>query len=91
MLTLLAAGAVEHILLIGVARHQAVNGHLLRLANAVAARHGLQVVLRPPVPHVSAQLVIQALSMSSPWHHFFMQLGSPHVRSLFTAVWQGLK
>ena len=57
--TLLAAGAVKHILLICVARDQAVDRHVLRLADPVAARHGLQVVLRAGRP---ASVRIRALS-----------------------------
>jgi hypothetical protein len=44
--TLLASGALKHVLLVGVVSDQAVHRHVLVLANAVAARHGLQVVLR---------------------------------------------
>lgn len=92
MHTLLAAGAVEHVLLVGVARHQAVDGHLLRLADAVAARHGLQVVLRPP-SHIS----VRSSRCTDPQHVIplaflhYVQLGFPHVRVVFAAVWQGLK
>ena len=44
--TLLAGGALEDVLLVGVVSDQAVHRHVLVLADAVAARHGLQVVLR---------------------------------------------
>lgn len=47
--TILAACRVEELLLVRVLRDEAVHGHLLLLSDAVAARHGLQVVLWVPV------------------------------------------
>jgi len=57
---LLAAGAVKHVLLVRVARDQAVDGHVLRLADAVAARHGLQVVLRAPRAALAPRVALPA-------------------------------
>ena len=45
-LTILAAGGGEDVLLHSVFANQAVDGHLLLLPNAVAARHRLQVILQ---------------------------------------------
>mmetsp|Transcript_20639 Transcript_20639/g.79043 ORF Transcript_20639/g.79043 Transcript_20639/m.79043 type:complete len:211 (-) Transcript_20639:787-1419(-) len=47
--TELARGVLEHVLLVGVAGDQAVDLHRLRLANAVAARLRLDVILGVPV------------------------------------------
>ena len=43
--TLLAGGALENVLLIGIVGDEAVHRHVLVLADAVAARHGLQIIL----------------------------------------------
>ena len=45
----LLARALVHGTLVGAARDEAVDAHLLRLADAVAPRHALHVVLRVPV------------------------------------------
>ena len=45
-LTILAAGGGEDVLLHSVLADQPVDGHLLLLPNAMAARHRLQVILQ---------------------------------------------
>ena len=45
-LTVLLAGALEDILLIGILGDQAVDGDILGLPNAVRTGHSLQVILQ---------------------------------------------
>ena len=52
----LATRGLEHHLLVGRARDQPVDHHFLRLADAVAARLRLHVVLRVPVGVVNDHL-----------------------------------
>ena len=52
----LAAGGLEHHLLVGRARDQPVDHHFLRLPDPVAARLRLHVVLRVPVGVVNDHL-----------------------------------
>ena len=91
MHTLLSAGAVEHVLLVGVARHQAVDGHLLGLADAVAARHGLQVILRPQARYMCVQLSTCRLeSCFADWHCLHTSSCAPRLYAHCLQFWQGL-
>ena len=45
----LLVGRGQHVHLVRVARDQLIDLHRLRLSDAVAARHGLDVILRVPV------------------------------------------